>query len=231
MMRADPMLEPTAARDDTRLAVLIVDDDRWTTRALSYALVTEADLEVLPPVHGGDVAVASVRDRRPDVVLMDINMPDGINGIEATRQIHQIDPEISVIILSTLSPGPGLARALEAGATAAINKSCSESTLRDVVRRAGRGEDPSMLKFLARDIVIAGDPLPDAPLVTPDLTERELEVLTLICRGFRYEEIAEAQGVTVWTAKTQAKHLREKLHAENLAQIVVRALQFRYYSA
>ncbi|MFB9775699.1 response regulator transcription factor [Brevibacterium otitidis] len=231
MIHSPRNTEPPNAPTASRLSVLIVDDDRWTTKALSYALVTEPDIDVLPAVHTGKDAVDSYQIHRPDVVLMDINMPDGMSGIEATGRIRQIDPEARVVILSTVSPGPGLARALEAGAMAAINKSCSESTLRDTVRGAARGDDPSMLKFLARDIVIAGDSLPDAPPVSPDITERELEVLTLICRGCRYEDIAEAQGVTLWTAKTQAKRLREKLQAENLAQLIVRALQFRYFSA
>lgn len=214
-----------------RLSVLIVDDDQWTTRALSYALVTEPDMSVLPPVHSGEEAVESYRQHRPDVVLMDVNMPDGISGVDATLRIRKLDPDATVIILSTVSPGPGLARALEAGAVAAVNKTCSESTLRETVRAAARGDDPSMLKFLARDIVIAGDALPDAPAVSPQITEREHEVLTLICEGRGYEEIAEIQGISVWTAKTQAKHLREKLQAENLAQLIVRALQHRFYSA
>lgn len=223
---------PTAGGStDPRLSVLIVDDDRWTTRALSYALITEVDFNVLPPVHSGEEAIESYQQHRPNVVLMDVNMPDGMSGVDATRAIRKIDSSATILILSTVSPGPGLARALEAGAMAAVNKSCSESTLRNTVRRAARGEDPSMLKFLARDILIVGDPLPEAPLVSPELTEREHEVLTLICRGCGYEEIAETQGVAVWTVKTQTKRLREKLQAENLGQLIVRALQYRFYSA
>ncbi|OAV62943.1 response regulator transcription factor [Enteractinococcus helveticum] len=215
---------------DRQLSVLIVDDDHWTTRAISYALVTEPDITLLPPVHSGDNAIDSYRKHQPDVVLMDINMPDGMNGIDATRQIRRMDSEATVVILSTVSPGPGLARALEAGAVAVINKTASESTLRATVRGAARGDDPSMLKFLARDILISGDTLPETPLVTPELTHRELEVLMLICRGQSYEEIAKAQGVSAWTVKTQTKKLREKLQAENLAQLVVRALQYRFYN-
>lgn len=223
---------PTAATTPVvdRMSVLIVDDDHWTTRALSYALITDPDINVLPPVHSGEEAIESYKRYRPKVVLMDVNMPDGMSGIDATLTIRKYDPEAAVVILSTVSPGPGLARALDAGAIAVVNKTCSESTLRETVRGAARGVDPSMLKYLARDILIAGDALPEAPPVIPEITERELEVLTLICQGCGYEEIAESQGVSVWTAKTQAKHLRQKLQAENLAQLIVRALQYRFYS-
>ncbi|MFB9776326.1 response regulator transcription factor [Brevibacterium otitidis] len=216
--------------DINRISVLIVDDDIWTTRALSYALVTEPGFHVLPPADSGEFAVSSYQQNRPDVVLMDINMPNGINGIDATRRIRMLDPTASVVILSTCAPGPGLARAIEAGAMATVHKTCPESTLRTVVRIAAGGDDPSMLKSLAGEIAIAGDPLPDTRLPSPKLTNRELDVLSLICSGRGYHEIASIHSVSVSTVKTQAKHLRTKLDAQNLAQLVVRALQYRFYS-
>ena len=210
------------------LKVLVVDDDQWTTRAVNYALITEPGFTPLPAVHTGADAVKSFLVHRPDVTLMDINMPGELNGIAATREIRKVDPQAVIIILSTISPGPGIARALEAGAVAAVSKSASEATLRSVVRQAARGEDPTLFKSLARDIVISGDALPEAPVISPQLSTRELEVLMGICQGLGYEEIAQAQGIAPWTVKTHTKHLREKLYAENLAQLVVRALQFRY---
>lgn len=212
------------------LRVLVVDDDRWTTKAIELALEAD-DLSVLPPVHTGAEAVAAYREHTPDVVLMDINMPGGVDGIEATGRICANDPDAVVVILTTMSPGPGIARALEAGAIAAVMKSASEDLLRSTVRHAAQGDDPAMLKGLARDIVISGDELPEVEVPIPRLSEREREVLTLICCGLGYEEIAQRQGVSAWTVRTHAKHLREKRYAENLAQLVVRALQFHFYSA
>lgn len=218
------------AEKDERISVLIVDDDRWTTRAISYALVAEPDLALLPAAHSGHHAVELYRRFRPDVVLMDIHMPPGMSGIDATQAIKTLDPDAVVVVLSTISPGPGIARALEAGAVAAVNKTASEATLRVTVRRAARGEDPAMLRFLARDIMVSGESLPGVPGPSPQLSDRELDVLTLICRGRGYEEIAQIHDISVWTVKTHTRRLREKLHAENLAQLVVRSLQYRFYS-
>ena len=222
---------PPSDPPDTPTTVLVVDDDRWTTQAIALALGSDARVQVVDTVHSGTEAVSAYRATPADVVLMDLNMPPGMSGIEATQQILQYDPQARVLILTTVSPGPGIARALEVGAIAAVQKTASEHTLRDAVRIAARGDDPSLLKRLAADISVSGDVLPETPATPPRLTESELAILRLICEGLSYEEIAEARGITVWTARSYAKTLREKLYATNLAQLVVRALQFRFISA
>ncbi len=210
------------------LRVLVVDDDPWTTRAVAHALAGDPGMRPLEPAHSGEAAVAAYREFRPDVVLMDLSMPPGMSGVEATAQILREDPEACVVVLTTVSPGPGVARALEAGALCVLQKTAPPETLREAVRLAAEGGNPTLLKRLASDIAIAGDTLPDAPIVAPALTPAEYAILLLVCEGRSYEEIAETQGITVWTAKSHVKRLREKLAAENLAQLVVRALQFRY---
>ena len=102
--------------------------------------------------------------------------------------------------------------------------------MRKIVLAATQGDDPRLLKRLAQDIVISGDLLPDTPVVVPQLTPAERDILLLITDGHGYEEIAKRQGITVWTVRSHVKKLREKLYAENLAQLVVRALQYRYIS-
>ncbi|WP_210603294.1 response regulator transcription factor [Brevibacterium oceani] len=211
-------------------SVLVVDDDSWTTRAVTAALRDNGDFEVLDPVHSGEEAVESFTVHRPDLVLMDVNMPPGMSGVDATAAILEHDPDARVVLLTTVAPGPGIARGLEAGALAVVNKTAGEEELVSVVRAASAGESPELLKGLAEDISISGDELPEAPTSAPQLTDRELELLILLCQGHGYDEIAEAQFVTMSTMKTHAKNLRIKLGAKNLAQLVVRALQFKYYS-
>jgi len=99
------------------------------------------------------------------------------------------------------------------------------------VRAAARGDDPALLKNLVGDVLVSGETVPDAPAAAPKLTAAEYETLRLICDGFGYEEIAERQCVASSTVKTHTKRLREKLGAENLAQLVVRAIEFRYIGA
>jgi two-component system response regulator NreC len=120
---------------------------------------------------------------------------------------------------------------LEAGAVAAVNKTASDEVLGDVIRSAARGEDPRLLGSLAADILITGEPLPQAPGAAPHLSAKELEVLAMVCRGYGYDEIAESLHLSVWTVSAHTRSLRDKLRAENLAQLVVRALQYNYYSA
>lgn len=213
-----------------RPTVLVVDDDSWTTRAVTAALRDADEFDVLDPVNSGEEAVEIFVAARPDLVLMDVNMPPGLSGVDATAAIMDHDPSARVVLLTTVAPGPGIARGLEAGALAVINKSAGERELVSVVRAASAGESPELVKGLAEDIVISGDPLPDAPETAPQLTERELDLLVLLCQGHGYDEIAATLVVTVNTLKTHTQNLRTKLQAKNLAQLVVRALQFKFYS-
>ncbi|WP_228281421.1 response regulator transcription factor [Brevibacterium pigmentatum] len=211
-------------------SVLVIDDDSWTTRAVGAALTDAGSFRVLDPVHSGEEAIAAFAAQRPDLVLMDVNMPPGMNGVDATAAIMDLDPDARIVLLTTVSPGPGIARGLEAGALAVLNKMAGERELVSIVRAASAGESPELLRGLAEDIVISGDHLPDAPGEAPRLTAREMELLTLLCQGHGYEEIAAAQSVAMSTVKSHARNLRIKLGARNLAQLVVRALQFKFFS-
>ena len=210
--------------------VMIVDDDPWTTTALAHTLDPDPEISVVGIAHSGDRALELAPRVAPQLVLMDITMPPGMSGIEAIAQLRLLLPEVRVVVLTTLAPGPGIARALEAGALAVCSKGAPPGELRACITRLARGEDPRALRRLAQDIVISGDPLPGAPAVAPRLARRELEVLTLVCEGRGYEEIAHRLGISVWTARSHTKNLRDKLVADNLAQLVVRALQFRFYA-
>ena len=213
-----------------RTSVLVVDDDSWTTRAVGAALTDAGSFRVLDPVHSGEEAIAAFAAQRPDLVLMDVNMPPGLSGVDATAAIIDLDPDARIVLLTTVSPGPGIARGLEAGAHAVLNKTAGERELVSIVRAASAGESPELLRGLAENIVISGDHLPDAPEAAPQLTAREMELLTLLCQGHGYEEIAAAQSVAMSTVKSHARNLRIKLGARNLAQLVVRALQFKFFS-
>ena len=213
-----------------RTSVLVVDDDSWTTRAVGAALTDAGSFRVLDPVHSGEEAIAAFAAQRPDLVLMDVNMPPGMNGVDATAAIMDLDPDARIVLLTTVSPGPGIARGLEAGAHAVLNKTAGERELVSIVWAASAGESPELLRGLAENIVISGDHLPDAPEAAPQLTAREMELLTLLCQGHGYEEIAAAQSVAMSTVKSHARNLRIKLGARNLAQLVVRALQFKFFS-
>lgn len=211
-------------------SVLIVDDDKWTTRAVAAALRDCGAFTVLDPQHSGEAAVEAYAAHRPDLVLMDVNMPPGMSGVDATREIIGLDPKATIVLLTTVAPGPGLARALEAGALAAVNKSASDAELIRVAEAALEGDSPVLLRNLAEDILVSGDSVPDVPDHAPALTEAELSLLRQICEGLDYSEIAQRQFVTLHTVKSHARNLRIKLGAKNLAQVVIRAMQYKFHS-
>jgi CheY-like chemotaxis protein len=97
-------------------SVLVVDDDSWTTRAVTTVLRDAGEFRVLEPAHSGEEAVEAFTTAPPDLVLMDVNMPPGMSGVDATAAIIEHDPDARVVLLTTVAPGPGLARGLEAGA-------------------------------------------------------------------------------------------------------------------
>lgn len=219
----------TVAPHDT-LSILVVDDDRWTTRAVVAALRKDPSLSVLGAAHSGEEAVSAHLKFHPDVVLMDVNMPPGMSGIDATAQIMRSDPGARIVLLTTVSPGPGIARALEAGALAAVNKTAPEDVLIQTIRSVVTGEGLSSLGTLAHDIAISGDPLPDAHAMAPSLTDREHATLMFICEGLSYEEISQRMSVSISTVKSHSGRLRDKLGAHSHAQLLVQAMKFKFFT-
>lgn len=210
------------------ITILIADDDQWVTRGLASVLAVAPGMRILGVAHNAEEAIAAYRAEPADIVLMDLNMGPGLTGVDATATIVKEFPEARILVLTTTTPGPGLVRALQAGAIAALSKTASQATLIDTIRSAALGENPALLRGLVSD-VIAGDftitgSLTDAPA----LTQAELRTLRLICEGKQYFEIADLLHVSPATVETHAKRLRQKLHAKNLAQLIVRAIEYRF---
>lgn len=211
--------------------ILVADDDPWAARALCGMLDQEDDLVALQPTWTGTEAVTAYREHRPDLVLMDLNMPPGISGVEATETICREDPDARVIILSTAAPGPGFARALDAGAMAAVRKTAAPTTVLRTLRAALAEDSPRLLRGLAEEVLLSGDLIPGAPATFSPLTHAEVEVLRHVCEGREYAQIAEQLYISPNTVKTHARVLREKLHAGNLAQLLLQAMRYGYVSA
>lgn len=231
MPKALPMTSAPEARElvpESPITVLLVDDDHWVTAGLEAALNAAPDIMVRGVAHTGAEAVAAYRAQPVDIVLMDINMGAGMTGVDATAAIIREDPLARVLILTTTAPGPGLARALRVGATAALNKTTSRATLLRMIRAAARGDSPRLLQGLASDLIAGGELLFDSSKAVPDLTPAEIRTLLLICEGQSYAEIATQLYVTEATVLTHAKRLRQKLHARSLAQLVLRAIEYRF---
>ncbi|MFF1817525.1 response regulator [Kribbella sp. NPDC058245] len=203
--------------------VLVVDDQPLIRHSLRLVVDGAPDLAVVGEAGTGTTAVARAVELRPDVVLMDIRMPDG-DGIEATRRITSELAATRVVVLSMFELDEYVHAALRAGASGFLLKDAEPDRLVDAVRRTHAGESlfaPSILTRLVEHYL--GRSMPQA--TAADLTEREAEVLTLIGRGLSNQEITQTLTISMGTAKTHIGNLLAKLHARDRAQLVIAAYE------
>ena len=210
------------------IRTLLADDQALVRSGLRALLDAREDIQVVAQAATGGQAVALTRRFRPDVVLMDVRMPE-LDGLEATRQIAT-DPElveVRVVILTTFALDEYLFDALRDGAVGFVVKDAEPGELVSAVRAAARGDSlisPSMTRRLVAEF--AGRARrPRDTSVLDALTDREREVLALVAEGLTNEEIAERLVLGPATARTHVGRLFAKLEARHRAQLVVLAYE------
>ncbi|WP_030747525.1 response regulator transcription factor [Streptomyces griseus] len=213
------------------IRVLIVDDQIMVREGFSVLLGAMPDIEVVGEAVNGREAVAQVAALRPDVVLMDIRMPE-LNGIDATREIVAADADAKVLVLTTFDLDEYVYQALRAGASGFLLKDASARQLADGVRIVAAGEAllaPTVTKRLINEFAKSADTAPRPPAVdrVGDLTERETEVLVLIAQGLSNQEIADHLIVAESTIKTHVSRILVKLGLRDRTQAAVFAYEAR----
>jgi DNA-binding NarL/FixJ family response regulator len=214
--------------------VLLADDQALVRAGFRVLVESAADLTVVGEASSGREVVALARATRPDVILMDVRMPDG-DGLAATREITA-DPALAgarILILTTFEVDEYVFEALRAGASGFLGKGVEPDALLDAVRLVARGEallSPAATKgliarFLAQPDPATPPPGPGSPARLAALTDREREVLALVAGGLSNDEIAERLVVSPLTAKTHVNRAMAKLAARDRAQLVVIAYQ------
>lgn len=206
--------------------ILIADDQAMVRSGLRMILESESDLVVVDEAANGAEAVRIAKRERPDVVLMDVRMPE-MDGLEATRLISSESSEIKVIVLTTFDIDEYVYGALRAGASGFLLKDAPADDLVAAIRVVAGG-DALLAPSVTRRIIerFAAGPDPNRTVEgLDDLTDRETEVLRLVARGLSNSEIAEELFVSEATVKTHVSHVLTKLGIRDRVQAVVAAYE------
>ena len=206
------------------ITVMIVDDHEMVRRGACSYLEAQPDICVVAQVGSGEEAVRLAREFIPDVVLMDLVMP-GMDGVDATRKVKDVSPRTQIIILTSFHQDEYIFPALQAGAISFLLKDVKATELVEAIRRAARGEATLHPKIAAR--VIKTFRSLEAEEATPFmiLTDREMEVLKLIAKGYSNDKIADQLVISVGTVKGHVSNILSKLHLVDRTQAAAYAWQ------
>ncbi len=210
-MTAAPAARPRIERPHLRL--IVVDDHPIVRAGMRSLFPLDGPVEVVGEAATGEEALTLARHVRPDVVLCDLRLGDGIDGVETTRRLRALDPAPAVVILTTFDRDVEILRAVEAGAAGYLLKDARSEEITSAIRRAAAGEIVLSPELTARMVQVMR-----APRVR--LTDREIEVLGLLETGASNREIAKTLFVTEATVKTHLVHLFDKLGVDSRSRAV-----------
>jgi DNA-binding NarL/FixJ family response regulator len=211
---------------DQRVRVLLVDDDDLMRAGLRSVLSSDETIEVVGEAGDGRVALSQIRDLRPDLVLMDIRMPE-LDGISATREVLAAEPNLKVVVLTTFEQDDYIFEALSAGASGFLLKRTKPEELIAAIHTVAAGDSllsPSVTRRVIDRMATQPSPVASSRRLD-DLTPREREVLELLARGLSNREIAEALFIEESTVKTHVKRILMKLGLRDRVQAVILAYE------
>lgn len=203
------------------LRIVLVDDHQVARHGLQSFLRAFEDLEVVGEATSGEEVLQKIEEWMPDVVVMDLLMPGGLNGIETIKRVRALLPQTRLVALTSSTDDALVGAALRAGAIGYVRKEASLETLLSSLRAATRGQsllDPTVASVVMQELTRVGKP-------DVGLTEREQEVLRQLALGRTNHEIAEALTVSDETVKTHVGNILTKLHLAHRTQAVIYALK------
>jgi DNA-binding NarL/FixJ family response regulator len=205
------------------IRVLIADDHTLFRDGLRVLLASIPDIEVVGEASSGREALRLAVELQPDVILMDIQMPD-INGIEATRQILRTSPHVGIIVLTMFQDDDSVFAVMRAGARGYVLKGADQTVLLRAVRAIANGESLFSPEIAARLMQFFANLEPASrPELFPELTEREREILAFIADGQTNAEIAEKLVISMKTVRNHVSNIFSKLQVADRAQAAIRA--------
>jgi DNA-binding NarL/FixJ family response regulator len=204
-----------------RTRILLADDHPLFRDGLRALLTAAGEADVVGEAATGTEAVAVALELQPDVVVMDLHMPE-LNGIDATRQIAQASPHIGVLVLTMVEDDDAVFAAMRAGARGYVLKGSTQAEILSAVRAVASGE-AVFGPAIARRLIEYFSATPTGPAAFPQLTPREREVLELIARGERNPTIARRLGLSHKTVRNHASNIFNKLQVVDRAQAIIKA--------
>jgi len=210
---------------DRPIRVLLVDDHAVVRKGLRALFEREPGIEVVGEAENGEQAVQAVERLRPDVILMDLEMP-GIGGVEATRQISERHPSSKIVVLTSHAAEEDVFPALRAGALGYLLKHSAPDDVVRAIRQAHGGETvlhPAIARMVLQEL--NRPPQPRQPLTSDPLSGREIEVLRLLARGMSNQEIADALVVGEATVRSHVSAILRKLQLASRTQAALYALR------
>lgn len=209
----------------TNIRLMIADDHKLFREGIKALLAVTNDIEIIGEAEDGGSVLQQARELEPDVILMDINMP-GLNGIRATEQILEKQPQTRIIMLTMLEDDASIFHAMRAGARGYLLKGADPQEVLSVIRAVAEGQalfGPAIaarlmnyFKELSAKPAVSGAPF-------PELTEREMEVLRLISQGLNNQDIARKLFLSPKTVRNHITNIFSKLQVADRAQAIVRA--------
>jgi DNA-binding NarL/FixJ family response regulator len=210
------------------IKVLIVDDHRTFGEALKAALTQEKDLEIVDVVTDGTSAVESAAEHHPDVVLMDVSMPGGVDGIEATRRIKEAEPDARIVMMTGHENELLLGKAVQAGASGYLGKTEAITIVAESVRVVYRGDpllDEAEVEQALRALRHRRAQEGSIERRLDRLTPREVEILQRLAQGMSNDQIATDLGMSPHTLRTHIQNILTKLGVHSKLEALVFAIR------
>jgi DNA-binding NarL/FixJ family response regulator len=216
-------LAPSSRKADMRIRVSIVEDSRGTRESLTELLDRAPTLRCVGAHPSGEEALQQIPAEAPDVVLMDINLPQ-MNGIECVAQLKKQLPRLQVLMLTTYDESDLIFDSLRKGASGYLLKNMPPAELVQAIEQVHAGGAPMSMQ-IARKVVSHFQQIKKPQSDMDQLTKREHEILALLAKGFLYKEIADQLGVTLSTVRAHLHTVYEKLHVQSRTEAVVKFLE------
>ena len=202
------------------IKVLFVDDHEMVRIGISSYLSTQPDIEVVGEGKSGKEAIQLAHELKPDLILMELLMDD-MDGVDATAQVKKDLPHIKVVMLTSYIEDNEVYRALDSGVDSYILKTTSAKDIAEAIRKTQNDESV----FEAEVLVKMRNRMKQRAELYEMLTEREMEILLLIAKGYSNQEIASASHITIKTVKTHVSNILSKLEVQDRTQAVIYAFQ------